>query len=108
MAQSKQSAPGKKHPPKQKPKGLTCLNDLTPSPYNPRSISDEAASGLGVSIEEFGDLSGIVWNAKSGHLVAGHQRVAVLKAKGAELQAEPLALVLDGREFPIRVTEAIN
>lgn len=51
------------------------ISDLTPAPYNPRTISDKQLSMLKKSMQEFGDLSGIVKNIKSGHLVGGHQRV---------------------------------
>ena len=49
------------------------LADLKPAPYNPRTISEEALKGLGVSLEEFGDISGFTWNKQTGHLVTGHQ-----------------------------------
>ncbi len=50
---------------------------------NPRSIRPEALTGLGVAMEVFGDLSGIVWNETTGELVAGHQRMDRLGAAGA-------------------------
>lgn len=61
---------------------LTALDDLAAAPYNPRRISEDAAAGLRGSIETFGDLSGIVWNERTGNLVAGHQRVACVWDKG--------------------------
>lgn len=79
------------------------IEDLQPAPYNPRQISDGAAEGLRYSMEEFGDLSGIVWNERTGHLVAGHQRVEQLKELGAVLHDG----VLRGSfgEFPVRVVD---
>ena len=53
----------------------TSISDLTPAPYNPRTISEKQLSMLKKSMQEFGDLSGIVVNVKSGHIVGGHQRV---------------------------------
>lgn len=49
--------------------------DLVPAPYNPRIISEKQLSMLRKSMLEFGDLSGIVKNIKTGHLVGGHQRI---------------------------------
>lgn len=64
---------------------LTDISDLRPASYNPRTIEDDAAAGLAQSLERFGDLSGIVWNQRTGHLVAGHQRVNQLRERGAQL-----------------------
>jgi DNA modification methylase len=57
---------------------------LKADPRNARTIEAPGLRGLGVSMETFGDLSGIVWNERSGHLVAGHQRMNRLRAAGAE------------------------
>lgn len=56
---------------------------LSEDANNARSITEEAMSGLGVSLETFGDLSGIVFNLTTGELVAGHQRMRSLKEEGA-------------------------
>lgn len=77
------------------------LSDLKAAPYNPRRISAPAQRGLRKSLEEFGDLSGIVWNRKTGHLVAGHQRVEQLRAAGAKVKGAEV--VLGDRSFPVRV-----
>lgn len=61
------------------------ISDLKEAPYNPRDISEEALKGLSVSISEFGDLSGIVFNKRTGNLVAGHQRVKAIKDKYGDL-----------------------
>lgn len=63
--------------------GARPLADLAADPDNPRDISPEAAAGLGVSVAHFGDLSGIVLDARAGVLVTGHQRLAQLRAAGA-------------------------
>lgn len=57
---------------------------LKADPKNARTIEAPGLRGLGVSMETFGDLSGIVWNERTGHLVAGHQRMNRLRAAGAE------------------------
>ncbi|MGC2634897.1 MAG: site-specific DNA-methyltransferase [Candidatus Cybelea sp.] len=54
---------------------------LKPAPYNPRRIAPVAMAGLTKSIERFGDVQPIVWNKRSGLVVAGHQRLKVLKNK---------------------------
>lgn len=48
---------------------------LKDNPRNPRKISEEQKMMLKKSLQEFGDLSGIVFNRKSGVLVGGHQRI---------------------------------
>ena len=86
---------------------LTSLEDLKPAPYNPRRIDPSAAKGLESSLENFGDISGIVWNATSGHVVCGHQRLAALKAKhGDKLTLKRGQIVTpDGKSFSVRVVE---
>ena len=51
------------------------VGDLTPAPYNPRRISGVQLASLRKAMERFGDLSGIVFNRRTGHLIGGHQRV---------------------------------
>lgn len=90
-----------------KEKKLKAVKDLRSAPYNPRRVSPEALRGLGASLRNFGDISGIVWNARTGHLVAGHQRVEALrKEHGDALRIEEGALVSpDGGRYPIRVVD---
>jgi hypothetical protein len=40
------------------------IADLAPAPYNPRKISDQAMAGLTASINRFGLVQPIVWNAR--------------------------------------------
>ncbi|MCA1571319.1 MAG: DNA methylase [Chloroflexi bacterium] len=49
---------------------------MRPDPANPRKITETAAEKLARSMEEFGDLSGVVRNVVTNELVGGHQRVA--------------------------------
>lgn len=51
------------------------VSDLSPAPYNPRKISNQKLTRLKKALEEFGDLSGIVFNIRTGRLVGGHQRI---------------------------------
>lgn len=82
---------------------LRTIDDLAPAPYNPRKISKKAAKGLAKSLALFEDVSGIVWNRQTGHLVTGHQRVEQLQQLGAELVDD--VLVVDGKRFPVRVVD---
>ena len=97
---------GKPLTPKQKTKP-PALDDLRPAAYNPRKIDAESLAGLGVSLREFGDISGLVWNSRTGNLVAGHQRLAALKAEyGDELAMDGEAVVAPtGERFPVRVVD---
>ena len=70
------------------------LVDLDPAPYNPRKIKDTALEGLGTSIEEFGLLSHIVWNKRSGNIVGGHQRYRKLVEMG-ETETDVVVVDLD-------------
>lgn len=60
------------------------LSKIRGAGYNPRTISPEALSGLGKSLERFGVVQPLVWNKRTKRLVAGHQRLAALKASGAK------------------------
>jgi len=60
------------------------LAELIPAAYNPRRISPEALAGLGESIGRFGLVQPVVVNARTGHVVGGHQRLKVLEARGAQ------------------------
>lgn len=51
------------------------VGELAPAPYNPRKIEERQEEILGESMEEFGDLSGVVFNRRTGRLIGGHQRV---------------------------------
>jgi len=50
------------------------VGELTAAPWNPRAIDAESAQGLGFSMDTFGDISGLVFNVRTGHLVCGQQR----------------------------------
>lgn len=67
---------------------ISTLADLAGDSKNPRKISDEAAAGLGKSLKNFGDLSGIVFNRRTGELVTGHQRVAQIREQWPEATIE--------------------
>jgi hypothetical protein len=64
------------------------IADLLADGANPRQISAEAAAALGKSLAKFGDLSGIVWNRRTGELVTGHQRMDQIRAQWPDVQME--------------------
>lgn len=59
---------------------------MNPSLYNPRKDLKETDSeyqAIKNSLEQFGLLSPIVWNQKTGNIVGGHQRFKILVSQGA-------------------------
>lgn len=87
-------------------KPLKTINDLAGWERNPRRISDDALHGLTRSLVEFGDLSGVVWNSRTGRLVCGHQRVRALREKHGDLPIEDGAIrAPDGKVYPVRVVD---
>ena len=61
------------------------LSQLQPAPYNPRRAlkpGDPRFEKLARSLNEFDLVQPLVWNARTGHLVGGHQRVEVLRRRG--------------------------
>lgn len=60
--------------------------DVKLAPYNPRVAlkpGDPRYEKIRRSIEEFGLVEPLVWNAATGNLVGGHQRLRILKDMGA-------------------------
>ena len=84
---------------------IQSLDDLKDWNENPREITNRAQAGLAISLEEFGDLSGIVFNATLGALVSGHQRVKTIREKwGAEARIKGDQILLPtGESVRIRV-----
>lgn len=62
------------------------INDLKANPKNPRTINKHDYAALVESIKQFGDLSGIVLNVRTGQLVGGHQRTEAFKRMGSNVQ----------------------
>jgi len=91
------------------------LSDLVPDPKNPRTIDHISKAGLARSMEEFGDLSGMVYNVRTSHLVCGHQRKDLLPADApvedyTEATDEAgtvgyAAVTIKGRRWPIRFVD---
>jgi len=78
---------------------------LKPAPYNPRKPLKPGSPGyrrLERSLREFDCVQPVVWNERTGHLVAGHQRAAILQDQGIE---EVDAVVVD---LPLEREQALN
>ena len=54
-------------------------------PKNPRTITQDQLDRLRASMARYGDLSGVVYNRRTGHVCCGHQR---LKAMGEHTAIE--------------------
>jgi DNA modification methylase len=68
---------------------------LNPAAYNPRralKAGDKEYEKLKRSIAEFGFVEPVVWNKRTGNVVAGHQRLTVLRDMG---EAEVDCVVVD-------------
>jgi ParB-like chromosome segregation protein Spo0J len=80
---------------------------LQPAPYNPRkplSPGMPAFERLARSVSEFDLVQPIVWNRATGHVVAGHQRLEVLKHRGVtQVDCVVVELSLE-REKALNVT----
>ena len=70
------------------------ISELSPAKYNPRKISSDALGRLTKSLSELGNLQPITWNAKTGNIVGGHQRLKCYSALQKE-DVEVWAVWLD-------------
>lgn len=73
------------------------IADIIPAEYNPRITmkkGDTQYEALNNSIERFGLVEPLIVNERNNVLIGGHQRLAVLKARG-ETQAEVILVDLD-------------
>ncbi|MCK0201355.1 DNA methylase [Ornithobacterium rhinotracheale] len=52
-------------------------SEITPAPYNPRTITDEARKALKKNIKKNGIIGGMVWNEETTNLVSGHQKLSI-------------------------------
>jgi DNA modification methylase len=62
------------------------IEKINPAPFNPRKKlqpGDAAYEKLARSLDDFGLVEPLVWNTRTGNLVGGHQRLEVLRARGA-------------------------
>lgn len=75
---------------KQSKESQNLVKQLKPAKYNPRKISSDQLKMLKKALMEYGDLSGIIFNKRTGSLVGGHQRIKVIPS-----DAEICKTVLD-------------
>lgn len=106
MAMSKKQARRSKKAAQEPSKaGIVSTAHITAAPWNPRVIDEQARRLLSESIHEFGDLSGIVIS-KDGTLVAGHQRLAVIRERWGDLPVKAGTIELPtGERVRVRVVD---
>lgn len=63
---------------------MTEFDQLKGNPANPRRMSKHDADSLKAAMLKFGDMSGIVFNRTTGHLVGGHMRTETFKRLGGQ------------------------
>ncbi len=89
--------------------------EAKPDPRNPNRMAPEDKARMAKSLAEFGDLSGVTLNRRTGLLIGGHQRVDVLAGatiKTTDLpKPEPDGTVArgylehGGRRYSVRVVD---
>ncbi len=78
---------------------------INPAPYNPRKNlkpGDPEYERLKRSIDDFGLVEPLVWNTRTGHLVGGHQRFKVIKARGDQ------KVIVSRVDLPLEREKALN
>ncbi|HVJ68386.1 MAG TPA: ParB N-terminal domain-containing protein [Caulifigura sp.] len=81
------------------------IANLIPAPYNPRRTlkpGDPRFEKLARSLNEFDLVQPLVWNARTGHVVGGHQRLEVLRSRG---QTHVDCVIVD---LPLEREKALN
>jgi ParB-like chromosome segregation protein Spo0J len=81
------------------------IEQLQAAPYNPRvglQPGDAAYARLERSLSEFDLVQPPVWNARTGHIVGGHQRVEILRRRGVR---DVACVVVD---LPLEREQALN
>ncbi len=88
---------------------------LKPDPANPNRMDDETKAVMAKSLAEFGDMSGITVNRRTGLLIGGHQRTDVLKGGRLDVVDLPTPepdgtvarghLECNGRRYAVRVVD---
>lgn len=80
------------------------LSELNPAKYNPRDIDDVSLDGLKSSLSEFGRVSLIVWNKRTGNIVGGHQRYKILVSEGETEDDVVVVDLPDDKEKALNLT----
>ena len=63
---------------------MVTIDEIAPSPDNPREISPDAFEGLRASLARFGCIELMVVNQRTMKIVGGHQRYKVLRDAGVK------------------------
>jgi len=73
---------------------------ITAASYNPRAISDEARKRLKHQLETKGLVMPLVWNKRTGTLISGHQRLALMDSskKGGDYDINVAAIDVSPKE----------
>ena len=82
------------------------IADLRPAAYNPRKTlapGDEEYEQIKRSILAFGLVEPIVWNSQTGNVVAGHQRLTVLRDLGYDTVAVSVIDVTEAQEKALNI-----
>jgi len=73
------------------------INEVNPSAYNPREISDNAFEGLKESIKKFGFVDPLVINKRTGVLCGGH--FFAQQTIGKSSQKNYIGMVLNDKQL---------
>jgi hypothetical protein len=68
---------------------------LVEAPWNPRVIGEGAKQRLRAAIRDHGLVETLVWNERTGHVVSGHQRLAILDGLERSRNYEVTVAVVD-------------
>jgi hypothetical protein len=80
------------------------ISRLTPAPYNPRKpLTKSARANLRKSLETFGLVEPLIWNERTGHVVGGHARLAILREMGIEDVPVSVVQLDDDRERALNI-----
>lgn len=82
------------------------IDRLVPAPYNPRKVlkpTDKAYRKLENSLRQFGLVEPLVWNERTGHVVGGHARLAILNAMGVTQVPVSVVNLSDAQEKALNV-----
>lgn len=82
------------------------IEQLVPATYNPRKVlkpTDKAYRKLEKSIREFGLVEPLIWNERTGRVVGGHARLAILKSLGVTDVPVSVVNLTEAREKALNV-----
>lgn len=65
------------------------VKDFKGADYNPRYITETRLRKLAKSMQSFGDLSGVVFNARTNRLISGHQRLKTIDGHKTRIITKP-------------------